>query len=367
MKKSPFYYLNLQNGGQMAGGKPWHTPAVFTDMMEEYNAVRFACGVTDWSTMCKFDIKGPEAKAFLQKMLVNDIDRLEPGKGFYSSMCNEDGGMYDDTTVYQYAENHYLLVGSTAGRAKDTKRLNEYGKDMQVYITDVTGGIGMLSVQGPNSRDLLNSISDTTLNDVAYFEFKNVKIADHDVMVSRTGFAGELGYELFINAEDCSCVYEAVFEAGKNFGMKLVGLKAAASMLRLEKGYLAGSEYNESINPYEAGIGWSVKLDTDFIGRDALAQIKANGPAKKLMGFMLDEETGVATAGEPVFVDGNPIGKITATVYSPVLAKSIGLAYIDTPFAEVGKAVTVNVDGKPAAAVLCKKAMYDPDCKRLKA
>lgn len=367
MKKSPFYYLNLNQGAVMSGGKPWHTPAKFTDVLEEYQAVRTACGVTDWSTMCKFDIKGPDAKAFLQKMIVNDISRLAPGKGLYSCMCNEEGGMYDDTTVYQYGENHYLLVGSTAGRAKDVKRFAEYSKGMQVYITDVTGGYGLLSVQGPNTRHLLNSISSESVDDVAYFDFKMIQIAGHDVMASRTGFTGELGFELFIAAEDCPCVYEAILEAGKSWGLKLVGLLAASGMLRLEKGYLSGKEYNESINPYEAGVGWSVKLDTDFIGRDALAEIKKNGPARKLMGFVMDDKEKTASGGEEVSAGGKVVGKVTAATYSPILGKSIGLAYIDAACALEGTAVTISLEGAAESAQLCAKTMYDPEGARLKA
>ena len=367
MKKSPFYYLNLNQGAVMSGGKPWHTPAQFTDVLEEYNAVRTACGVTDWSTMCKFDIKGPDAKTFLQKMIVNDINRLTPGRGLYSCMCNEQGGMYDDTTVYQYAEDHYLLVGSTAGRAKDAKRFAAYSRGMRVYITDVTGGFGLLSVQGPNTRKLLNSVSSETVDDVAYFAFKMIQIAGHDVMASRTGFTGELGFELFIAAEDCPCVYEAILEAGKDCGLKPVGLLAASGMLRLEKGYLSGKEYSESINPYEAGVGWSVKLDTDFIGRDALADLKQRGPAKRLMGFIMDGKDKVAPAGGQVLADGASAGQVTAATYSPVLDRSLGLAYIDAAYAVEGAEVTIPVDGVPAAAKLCSKTMYDPENIRLKA
>lgn len=367
MKKSPFYYPNLQNGAKMSGGAPWHTPAEFTDVMEEYYAVRDTCGMTDWSTMCKFDVKGPDAKAFLQKMIVNDINRIAPGQGLYSCMCNEEGGMYDDTTVYQYAENHYLFVGSTAGRAKDAKRFAEHGKNMQVYITDVTGGLGLLSLQGPNSRALLNSISSDSLDDVAYFSFKMVEIAGHEVMASRTGFTGELGFEIFIPAEDCPCVYDAILEAGKEFGLKLVGLKAASGMLRLEKGYLSGKEYSEAINPYEAGVGWSVRLDTDFIGHDALVEIKAKGPAKKLMGFQMSDPSKVAAAGGAVFCEGKEVGNITSAMYSPILEKSIGLAYIDAEYTAIDTEVSVQADGAAVPAKICSKTFYDADCKRLKA
>lgn len=350
----------------MGGGKPWHTPMQFTSVLEEYNAVRHTCGVTDWSTMCKFDIKGPDAKSFLQKILVNDVDRLSPGKGLYSSMCNEDGGMFDDTTVYQYGENHYLLVGSTAGREKDVKRLAEYSNGKQVYITDVTGGIGILSVQGPNSRKLLNSISDTSLNDLKYFEFKMVTIAGHTVMVSRTGFTGELGFELFVASEDCPCVYEAVLEAGKEYGVRLVGLNAAANMLRIEKGYLAGAEYNETINPFEAGVGWTVRLNRDFVGCKALAKIKEAGPTKKLMGFWVNDVEKVPQGGARIFADGKDVGWVTAAMYSPILEKSIGLAYIEAGHAVLGKIVDIEMEGGLVSAKLSQKAMYDPECARLK-
>lgn len=366
MKKSPFYYLNLQNGATMAGA-PWHTPAQFTSVEEEHLAVRSTCGMTDWSTMCKFDIKGPDAKAFLQRMIVNDMERLAPGKGLYSCMCNEAGGMFDDTTVYQYAENHYLLVGSTAGRSKDARRFAEHSKGMAVYVTDVTGGYGLLSVQGPNARALLNSISGKKLDGVAYFDFIMADIAEHTVMISRTGFTGELGYEIFIASEDCPCVFEAILDAGKAFGLKLVGLKAASGILRLEKGYLSGKEYNETINPYEAGVGWSVRLDTDFIGRDALAEIKKNGPARKLMGFVVADSSRVAVAGDSLWCNGQTVGEITSATYSPTLGQSIGLAYVQAAFSAPDTQVVVKIDGQDCAAQLCSKTFYDKECLRLKA
>ena len=186
-------------------------------------------------------------------------------------------------------------------------------------------------------------------------------------MASRTGFTGELGFELFIAAEDCPCVYEAILEAGKSWGLKLVGLLAASGMLRLEKGYLSGKEYNESINPYEAGVGWSVKLDTDFIGRDALAEIKKNGPARKLMGFVMDDKEKTASGGEEVSAGGKVVGKVTAATYSPILGKSIGLAYIDAACALEGTAVTISLEGAAESAQLCAKTMYDPEGARLKA
>ena len=162
-------------------------------------------------------------------------------------------------------------------------------------------------------------------------------------------------------------MYEAILEAGKDCGLKPVGLLAASGMLRLEKGYLSGKEYSESINPYEAGVGWSVKLDTDFIGRDALADLKQRGPAKRLMGFIMDGKDKVAPAGGQVLADGASAGQVTAATYSPVLDRSLGLAYIDAAYAEEGAEVTIPVDGVPAAAKLCSKTMYDPENIRLKA
>jgi len=365
MKKSPFYALHLQANATMINGA-WCAAGVYTDIVEEYHAIRNDAGLSDWSTMGKFVIQGAQAKEFMQKMIVNDINRIKPGLALYSSMVNEEGGIFDDTVVYQLAENHYLLVGSTAGRAKDAKRFAEHSKGIHVNVTDVTSAYGMLSVQGPKSRDLLNTICSETLNDVPYFGLKFCKIANCDLIIARTGFTGELGFEIFINAEDGHDVWDAIIEAGKPFGLRLCGILASASMLRLEKGYISAKEYNETINPYEAGLGWSVRLETDFIGRDALKKIKEQGPARSLMGFIVSGCDDLGVANGDVTCDGKKVGFISSACFSPALKKSIGMTFIDAKYAKIDQVVSVTTAAGMKEAKLCEKAFDDPSHSRAK-
>ena len=365
MKKTPFYPLMVQEGAKI-NETAWNTAAVYTNVPEEHAAVRNAVGATDWSTMCKFDIKGPDAKEFIQYMVVNDVTKLYPGRVMYCCMATEQGGMYDDTTVYCFSDDHYMLVGSTAGRAKDIKRFDTYSAGRKVYITDITAAYGLLAIQGPNSRDLLNRVCADSLSDLAYYHFLTTSIDGHPVMISRTGFTGELGYEVYIPAEDCMDVWNVIAAAGVEFGLKLVGLSAASGIIRLEKGLIGGADYGEDINPYEVGLGWTVALNTNFIGCEALRKIHEEGPARKLMGFQSDAKDKIAKKGAAVMDGDKQIGHVTSGNYSYTFDKSIGLALIDAAEAEVGKAVKIKVGDEIIDATLYGKNMYDPEGRRLK-
>lgn len=364
MKKSQFYYLHVKAGATMGTGA-WSTPLKYTNPIEEHNAVRNTVGITDFSTMGKFDIKGEDAKKFVQKMVVNDVDKLYPGKVMYSSMTTEDGGMYDDATVYCFNEEHYWIVGSTAGRAKDAIRFKQYSKDMRAYVTDVTSAFGLLTIQGPNSRALINSICSPSLDDVKYFHFKEIEIDGCSILASRTGFTGELGFELYISTEDCPDVWNAISEAGKSFDAKYCGMIAAGGTLRLEKGYLGGNEYGEHINPYQVGLGWTVCLDKDFIGRDALKKIKEEGPKSKLMGFKIGDKSKIATSDAEVLIDGEVVGKVTSAALSVTYDISFGMAFIDTEYAKEGTKVQIVFGDDVVDAILTNKTLHDPEGKRL--
>lgn len=368
MRRSPFYYLHVQAGAVMSENTPWCTAKRYTNVAEEHMAVREAIGVTDWSTMGKFDIKGPDSKAFIQNLIVNDVNKLTPNKALYSCMANENGGMFDDTTVYMFSEEHFMLVGSTGGRLKDRTWFKKHQDGRKVYITDITGGLGLLSVQGPKSRDMLNTICTPGLSDLKYFEFLTGKIGDVDVLVSRTGFTGELGFEIYAEAESCAELWNSVTVAGKPFGLRLVGLDAASGTVRLEKGYIGGKEYNETINPYEAGLGWTVCLDKgDFVGSDALRRIKAEGPKKRLVGLQLEDPAVIAASGAEILLGGESVGQITSGGFSHTFGKSIALGYVKTDIAVIGTEVTVNTGGRQVKAVIGNKTLYDPECRRLKA
>jgi aminomethyltransferase len=316
--------------------------------------------------MGKFDIQGPDAKKFIQKMIVNDVTKLVPGKILYSSMTDENGGMVDDTTVYCFSDERYILVGSTAAREKDVVWFDKYKDKLKVYITDITGAYGLLSVQGPKSREMLNLICEPGLDDVPYFGFKEVKIANCKVLASRTGFTGELGFELYIQAEDGPDVWDALATVGAKFNIRYVGMLAASGTLRLEKGYLGGKDYGTHTNPYEVGLGWTVALKTNFVGSAALKKVKETGIKKILIGFKTSDKTKVPATKDPVLLAGQEIGVVTSAAYSFTLGESIGLAWADATTAKIGEKVEIKSAGGTIKATLVDKIFYDPKGLKLK-
>lgn len=365
MKKSPFYSMHIKEGALMGAGA-WSSPQKYTDPAEEHFAVRNNIGVTDFSTMSKFEIQGPDAAAYLQKLIVNDIRKLVPGKALYSCMANEEGGMFDDTTVYMYNDEHYMLVGSTACRYKDIPWLEKYKEGMKVYVTDITSAYGLLSVQGPKSRLLLNEICADSVSGLKYFNFMRTKIEDISVLVSRTGFTGEVGFELYIPSEDCADVWDKVKEYGEKYDLRFVGMLAASGSLRLEKGYIGGKDYGEHTNPYEVGLGWTVAGDTDFIGSSALKKIHDKGPKKSLIGFRIADKTKIAQNKDEVIHDGKVIGFVTSATLSPTYDISFGMMFIDSKYAKIGNQVEIMVGGQAVEAQIADKCLHDPKMKILK-
>jgi len=365
MKKSPFYFMHVKEGALMGTGA-WSSPQKYTDPVEEHFAVRNNIGVTDFSTMSKFDIQGPDAAAYLQKLIVNDMRKLIPGKVLYSCMVNEEGGMFDDTTVYMYNDEHYMLVGSTACRYKDIPWLEKHKEGMEVYVTDITSAYGLLSVQGPKSRLLLNKICADSVDGLKYFHFIKTKIEDINVLVSRTGFTGEVGFELYISSEDCVDVWDKVKEYGEKYDLRFVGMQAASGTLRLEKGYIGGNDYGEHTNPYEVGLGWTVADDKDFIGSAALKKVHDEGPKKSLVGFRIADKTKIAKNKADVIYDGKGIGFVTSATLSPTYGISFGMMFIDSRYAKIGNKVEIMVDEGAVEAEVANKCLHDPEMKILK-
>ncbi|GHU65234.1 glycine cleavage system protein T [Clostridia bacterium] len=368
MKLSPFYFLEAQAGGVMTEAA-WGGVKGYTDARTEHFAVREKVGVIDFSSMGNLDVKGKDAKTVLQEICVNDLNKLFVGKVIYTTVVNAEGGILDDTTIYMLGEDHYMVVAATAKRYSTYQYLLDQAKGREVYVTDITGGTGILCLQGPNSVPLLNKISDVPIDDVKYFGFKNIKIAGEDIIASRTGFTGSLGFELYVNSDDAYTVWNAVMDAGGEFGLQLCGSQVAAVSLPLEKGYLSGRELVVTANPYELDLGWTVVLDkeTPCIGNDALKKIKETGPVNKIVGFILPDKTQTVANGSPVTagVGGPEIGKVTSAAFGWYLDEFIGLAYIKSEYAALGSTITVLAGETPVEVEVVNKVFYDPERKFL--
>jgi aminomethyltransferase len=362
MKVGPFYFLHEKAGARMTQGA-WGIAERYTDPGTEHFAVRENVGMFDFSTLGNIDLKGKDVKDTLQRVCVNDMNKLVPGKALYTTIVNPEGGTLDDTTVYMFDECHYMIVTSTARRFRTLRYVAGYAAGKEVFITDVTSGTGILCVQGPKSVSLLDKICKPAIGDIEYFFFKRVEIAGCDVLISRTGYTGSRGYELFVGAEDCCDVWNAIIDAGEEFGIQLCGSQVSLMSLPLEKGYISRREMNDATNPYELGLGWTVVPDKEVpcVANEALKRIKAHGPANMLVGFVVPDSPVAVVPGTPVFSGGDEIGKVTSAGFGWYVGKFIGMAYIKSAYAVLGRQVRLLPErGDPVDAEIADKVFFDP-------
>ncbi len=370
MKLTPFHSKHAAAGAVFGPCGPWLAPTFYqATPTEEHIATRTRVTTTDFSTMCKFDFQGPDVLACLQKLLVNDVRKLRTGKALYSAMCNAGGEFVDDMTLYQLDEGHYMLIGGIPAREKDALWISSHIKEhgFQCYVTDITSALGLLSVAGPRSRELFHKLCQPECIDgLRFFEFCQVTIADCPCILSRTGVTGELGYEIIANAEDCPDIWDAIYAAGEEFGILPCGM-AASGTLRMEKGYISGREFLDHSNPYEMGLGWSVALDTDFVGREALAKICHEGCKRSLCAVQLADKAVVAPVQASVLAGGKAIGKITSSAWLPTLDISYGMTILPVEYAKAGTNVQIAIsETEIVEAAVVEKNLYDPSGSRIK-
>ena len=328
----------------------WEMPVQYTGIIDEHLVVRQRCGLFDLSHMGEIEIRGPLALEFAQRVLSNDVRKVTPGRVQYSLLCNEKGGILDDLLVYRHAD-YVTLVVNASNTDKDLDWLRRVAREPlyqgKVEISNVGAERAILAVQGPLAPKVMNAV-DLDVLDLPYMAFRLLGRRG-ELMVSRTGYTGEVGYELYLPAADAVTWWERFMGVKESIGIQPVGL-GARDTLRLEMGYtLYGNDIDETTNPWEAGIGWAVKLDKEFIGREALLQTKAQGLQRCLVGFRVDGR-GIARPGYPVQVSDELKGEVTSGCISPSLDKAIGLAYLDHTCAEEGTLLEVIVRGKAVAA-----------------
>jgi glycine cleavage system T protein (aminomethyltransferase) len=352
-------------------------PTCFTNegAVAEYWACREKAAVMDLSPLRKWEILGPDAEALMQHAVTRDIRRLADGQVVYTALCNETGGMIDDATVFRLMPDNFRFVGGDEYDGVHLKQLAERLGLERVWIKRTTDELHNIAVQGPASREILKSIiwspdTQPKLEELRWFRFLIGRIGAYDgipLIVSRTGYSGELGYELFCHPSDAPAVWDAVMEAGAPHGLKPLGLDAL-DMLRIESGLIfAGYEFDDQVDPFEAGIGFTVALDTadDFLGKDALIERKAH-PQRTLVGLEL-EGNETAGHGDCVHVGRSQVGVITSGTRSPVLRKNIALCRMAIQYAEIGTEVEVGkLDGhqKRIPATVVRVPFYDPEKKR---
>ncbi len=354
MKQTKFNRIHKKLGAKMVEFAGYEMPIQYTSIIAEHKAVRNSVGVFDVSHMGEIFIKGDKAFDFVQYITTNDASRLYPGRVQYSAMCYPDGGIVDDLLVYNLAENEYMLVVNAANIEKDYQWMIDNNK-FGVEIENLSDEYSLLAVQGPNSKNVLQKLMDKEL-DLEYYHFRKDKVAGVDMIVSRTGYTGELGYELYFTGDESVAehVWNKIFEAGEEFNIQPVGL-AARDTLRLEMGYcLYGNDIDKTTNPIEAGLGWITKLGKgDFIGKEAIKKAKEEGVKRKLVAMISEEKT-FPRHGYDITLNGNKIGTITSGTVSPVLNKPIALGYVDARYKDIGTTVNFSVRGKEVPAEVVK-------------
>jgi aminomethyltransferase len=358
VKRTPLYDMHVRLGGRLIDFGGWELPVQYAGILEEHEQTRNHAGLFDVSHMGEIEVRGPEAEAFIQQLVTNDIGKMEENQVVYSPMCYLHGGTVDDLLVYKYSKEHYLLVVNASNTDKDYQWIHE-NLSGKVGIQNVSEQYAQLALQGPGAEAVLQKLTDLPLHTLRFFRFlPELTLAGVNALVSRTGYTGEDGFEIYVSSPAAPGLWEKLLEAGKEEGLVPVGL-GARDTLRFEAVLpLYGQELAQDISPLEAGLGIFVKLGKgDFIGREALVKQKEQGLARQLVGFeMLDK--GIARSHYEVQRDGKTIGMVTSGTFSPTLKKNLGLALLEKEFAEPGTELEILVRNKPLKAVVVKKPFY---------
>ncbi|MGE4345194.1 MAG: glycine cleavage system aminomethyltransferase GcvT [Geoalkalibacter sp.] len=361
LKHSPLHEIHQSLGARMVEFGGWLMPVRYSGVIDEHLAVRNTAGLFDVSHMGEIEVKGADALDFLQDLTVNDVSLLQNGQVQYTAMCYPHGGTVDDLTLYRFDHDHFLLCVNAANIDKDFAWIEQVRTDSgytEVLCHNRSYEFAQLALQGPASEGILSRLTQTQLDKIAYYHFHEGLVADVPMIISRTGYTGEDGFELYLAPDQAEPVWQALLEAGKPDGLLPAGL-GARDTLRLEAGLaLYGHELSPEISPLEARLGWIVKLDKgDFIGRAALARIKNQGPPRRLIGLQMTE-AGVPRAGYAIFHRDRRIGHVTSGTLSPSLREGIALALVEHAPLLPGTEVHVEIRGRRVAAKVVKPPFF---------
>jgi len=356
MKRTPLYQLHVDAGAKMVPFAGFEMPVEYSGITAEHMAVRQSAGLFDVSHMGEFWVKGPDALNFLQRITSNDVSLLKPGKVQYACFPNGKGGIVDDLLVYHYEPQKYMLVVNASNMEKDWNWCMEH-KPTDVELEDASDRVSLLAIQGPKAEKILQRLTTVDLSTLAYYSFTTGEVAGIDsVIISRTGYTGAGGFELFLDNKYAQKLWQIIISEGDTEGILPAGL-GARDTLRLEMGFcLYGNDIDDSTSPIEAGLGWITKLkpEKNLIDMETLETQKKNGVARKLIGFKLLER-GIPRHGyELANSNGDVIGNVTSGTMSPILKQGIGLGYVKTDYAKVGMQIFVRIRQKSVSAEIVK-------------
>lgn len=359
IRRTPLHSEHLAAKAKMVPFAGYEMPIQYpTGITAEHTAVRTAAGLFDASHMGEFEIRGPGALDLVQYVTTNDASALEIGQAQYATLPREDGTLLDDLIVYKLADEHYMLVVNASNRQKDFDWILRFTPRFDASLLDRSDEIALLALQGPLSQTVLSRLTDLDLDSIGYYRFARGKVNGAEAIVSRTGYTGEDGFELYVANAEAASLWRAILQAGSGEGVIPAGL-GARDTLRLEMGYaLYGNDLDETRTPFEAGLAWVTRLNKGpFTALDALRELKLKGVSRKLVGFRLLER-GFPRAGYEIASDGHVIGQVTSGTLSPTLGIGIGMGYVDAAAASIGSRIEIVIRGQGVPAEIVKPPFY---------
>lgn len=352
-KKTPFYERHLALGAKLVDFADFLMPINYSGVNHEHMQVRENVGVFDVSHMGEFYVEGEKAEDYLQSITINNVKALNDGQAQYTAMCYPDGGIIDDFLIYRFHKNKFMLAVNASNIAKDYAWAEKHLID-GASLRDCSDETALLAIQGPNTLKVLQKLTNTKLTDIPFYHFCEGILAGKKLLISRTGYTGEPGFELYHKPQDSLELWDSIFEAGDDIGIEAVGL-AARDTLRLEMKYiLYGNDIDKNTNPLEAGLGWITKLDNDdFIAKETLLKIKKEKPSQRLIAFKMVDR-GIPRHDYQLYIANEKVGKVTSGTMSPSLKIGIGMGYVKRELAKVGTEIDMDVRGKRLKAIIVK-------------
>ncbi len=351
LKTTPLLDLHRELGGKIVPFAGWSMPIQFAGVMEEHRCVREKVGLFDVSHMGEIEVRGAGALDYLQHLITNDASTLTDGSILYSVMCYVDGGVVDDLLVHRYSEDHYFLCVNASNTDKDFEWATLQAKGFDVKVDNISSQTSQLALQGPEAVETLKALTDENIESIPYYHFILGKVKGVDCVISRTGYTGEDGFELYLSSESAGGMARHLMEAGAPHGIQPIGL-GARDTLRLEMGYaLYGQEITADIHPLEARLGWVVKLDKadSFCGKEALIKAKTEGLKRRLVGLKM-QERGVPRSHYKILKEGAPVGEVTSGTFSPTLNTGIAMGFVPVEQSKPGETFEVEIRGQGVAA-----------------
>jgi aminomethyltransferase len=358
LRRTPLHDRHVAAGARLVEFAGWEMPVQYRGVIDEHRAVRSAAGLFDVSHMGEFRVAGPGAEAFVQGLTPNDVSQLAPGRAHYSALLGHEGTFLDDLLVYRVADDEIMIVVNASNVGSDFAWVAGFPRE-GATLEDVSDRYALLALQGPKAAEILAPLTGVELGAIKYYRFAAGEVLGRRALVSRTGYTGEDGFELYLDPGDAPAVWDGLLERGAPLGLEPVGL-GARDTLRLEAGMaLYGHEIDATTTPWDAGLDWIVKLGKgDFVGRGALEAARADGPPRRrLVGFEV-EGRGIARQGHRLLAGGREVGHVTSGTFSPTFERALGMAYVESALAAPGTAIEIDVRGKSVPARVAALPFY---------